>query len=359
MKIIFLNIYQGFVYRGAERSTAELCRRFARNNQVTLIQGGKNNIDKNYKTVSFPVLFSFLPDSSTDFLRKFYLDDWSLIILFFSLFTVPYLLRSDFEILVPVNGGWQAIICKLVSIIKKRKLVIIGRAGIGRDDAFNLLLKPDLFIALTKRAQVWAKKINSSVEILPLPNGIDLNKFNENIKPAAIDLPSPVIISSAALIRSKQLDLTIKAVARLKDDISLLILGSGPLFRKLSILGTDLLGKKRFKIISVSQEKMASYYRSGKIFTLASVENEAFGNVYLEAMACNLPVVAPFGYRLEIIGDAGTYFQQDNIGDYSRKLEIALKKEFKNKPRKQAEKFSWDEIFPGYEKAFTAMIKKS
>ncbi|OGG00200.1 hypothetical protein A3D78_01070 [Candidatus Gottesmanbacteria bacterium RIFCSPHIGHO2_02_FULL_39_14] len=358
MRIIFLNIYQGLIQRGAERSTEELCKRLGYHHQITLIQGGNNKNSGKYQIISLPVLFSKLPDSSTGLLRKFYLDDWSLQILFFTIFAIPFLLKSRFDILIPVNGGWQTLICKIISFIKKCKLVIIGRAGIGRDDAWNLLLKPDLFIALTKRGEEWAKKREPEVRIVTIPNGVDLEMFNPRISPARIYLPPPVIIAAAALTPNKRLELTIKAVTAMKKKASLLILGSGPLFKKLSSLGNTLLGNSRFKIIPVSLTDIPHYYRVGKLFSLASVENEAFGNVYLETLACNLPVVAPAGYRREIIGKAGLYFRQNSITAYAKSLDQALNINFGNFPRRQAEKFSWHKIIPLYEKNMGNLLKK-
>ena len=47
----------------------------------------------------------------------------------------------------------------------------------------------------------------------------------------------------------------------------------------------------RFTLLSLPAEKMPPVYRSADVFLHLSKE-EAFGNVYLEAMACGLPIVA-------------------------------------------------------------------
>ena len=359
MNIVFLNIYQGLVARGAERSTEELCRRLSIRHQITLIQGGKYKANVKFRIVSIPVFIPNLSDSSFGSLRKFYLDLWSLQILIFTLLSIPLLLKSKIDILLPVNGGWQILICKIISLVKSCKLVVIGRAGIGRDDAWNLLLRPDLFIALTKRAGDWAKKRSQSINITILPNGVNLKKFNLSITPVKEELFKPIIISAASLTPNKRLDLAIKAVSKMKYRASLLLLGTGPLSEELKRMGLNLLGKSRFKIMDTTFENIAFYYRSGKLFTLASVETEAFGNVYLEAMACNLPVVVPEGYRREIIGKAGIYFQPDNVNDYAQKLDQALEKDFDKLPLLQAKKFSWDNIYPQYEKVFIQLLGKN
>jgi len=144
----------------------------------------------------------------------------------------------------------------------------------------------------------------------------------------------------------------------MKTKVSLLILGKGPLFNKIQNLGESLIGKSRFKIMTVNSEEMVNFYNAAEIFTLPSVEQEAFGNVYLEAMACNIPVVAPVGYRREIIGNAGLYFRPDDTVDYTAKLDFALKKNFADLPRTRAGHFSWDKIFPKYETALLSLQEK-
>jgi len=140
---------------------------------------------------------------------------------------------------------------------------------------------------------------------------------------------------------NKQIDLTIQAAAKL-NRASLLILGDGPLKKDLLTLGERLLGKERFLLIRAEREKIAGYYRAADIFTLVSKSGEAFGNVYLEAMACNLPVVATDdATRHEIVGQAGLFVNPNNIPDYAKALGYALEIKFNSKPREQAEKFSW------------------
>lgn len=95
---------------------------------------------------------------------------------------------------------------------------------------------------------------------------------------------------------------------------------------------------------------MPNYYRAADIFSLPSKSSEAFGLVYLEAMASNLPVVAPNDdNRKFIIGKAGLLCNVSDLDDYAGTLTAALKTDFTDLPRQQAEKFSWDNIASQYE----------
>ncbi len=351
MKIVFLNIYNGLVNRGAERTTEELVKRLAKIHQLYLIQGGppkKNNL---YQTISYRPFFPKSEDTSFSFFRKYYLDLWSLQILLFTIRSIPFLLKNRFHFISPVNGGWQVVICKIICLITKSKMLIIGRAGIGRDERWNLFWHPDLFIALTKKAYDFAKSI-SSAKIEQIPNGIDLNVFKSQGCRAKITLQRPIILCVGALTPNKNIDKTIQAVSRMKK-ASLLVIGDGPLKDKLTVMGLRLLGEKRFKIISVKHEDMPKYYRAADLFSLASGEGEAFGNAYLEAMATNIPVVATDdSSRREIIGEAGIFVNPEDIESYATSLQKALSKNFINKPLIQARKFSWNVIIKKYEKLF-------
>lgn len=77
--------------------------------------------------------------------------------------------------------------------------------------------------------------------------------------------------------------------------------------------------------------------------------NEPFGNVFIEAMAANKPVVADDDEdRRWIIGDAGVLTDVRSVEKIADALWKAYNTDWGNGPRKQAEKFSWDKIIEQY-----------
>jgi len=155
-----------------------------------------------------------------------------------------------------------------------------------------------------------------------------------------------VVVCASALVPYKRVDLTIKAVAKTKN-LSLLILGDGQLHGLIDTLGKRLLGKRYLRMV-VPYAQIPSYYRAANVFTLAS-KTEAFGISYVEAMACNLPVVTTADdSRAEIIGPAGILTNPDNIEQYTKDLELAAKTNYKNVPYMQALKFSWNKVAQRY-----------
>jgi glycosyltransferase involved in cell wall biosynthesis len=236
-------------------------------------------------------------------------------------------------------------------------MVISGQSGMGWDDRNNLWSFPNAFVALSSTAKIWAKRVNPFVKTKYIPNGVDLQKFTPKGKKYKTKLSKPIVLCVGALVPEKRIDLVIRAVSKLKDT-SLLVVGDGPAKQNLQNLGKSLLGE-RFQLTKLPFEKMPKVYRVAKVFTLVPVYSEAFGIVYLEAMASRLPVVTiDDQQRREIIGPAGILIDPENINAYAKALERVLKMNWKIKSRKQAEKFSWDKIAEEYETLFYQLCQK-
>lgn len=258
--------------------------------------------------------------------------------------------RSKYDVVIPTNGRTQALKVTLAKQVKNFKTIIVGHAGIGRDDIWNLFTQPDVFVALTDYQKKWANRWNIRSKIIKIPNGIDLDKFSSTGKKINLGLVKPIFLSVGALEWYKHHDLIIKAVAKTLKG-SLIIIGKGSQAEKLRRMGEGLLGNERFKILNVPYSIIPEYYRSTDVFTLFSWDREAFGIVYLEALATNLPVVAPDDPpRKEIIGEGGLLVNHKDPSRLAFALVNAANKNWDNKPRKQAEKFSWEKIANDYVK---------
>lgn len=311
MKIIFLNKYQNKISRGAETFVYELSKRLSENHEVTVL-------------------------SSINYVNLF---------------------KKDFDIIVPTNGRFQVIATRLISWLKGAKMIVSGQSGIGWDDKVNLLSFPDCFCALSTKQATWAKKFNPFIKVIKIPNGVDLERFTKDGKGLDTKLVKPIILAVGAFTIQKQMDLAIKAVSRFKS-ASLLLVGSGGNQKEyLEKMGRTMLGD-RFSMMSVPFEEMPKVYRTADLFTLPSSASESFGNVIVEAMAANLPVVARNDdVRREIIGGAGVLVDPENIEKYSEALGGALNKKWGNAPRQQAEKFGWDGIAQKYEEVIKSITK--
>lgn len=346
MKIAFLNIYQGIVSRGAENFAKEISERLSKNHEVRVYSwDGKISEEKARSQTPFSLWGKIL--------YKFYLDSHSRRVLCFTLSLIPSIWKKNYDWIIPVDCGWQLLILKALQLIKRPrfKILVSGQAGIGRDDLRNLRMKPDVFVALTERAESWAKEVSRRVKIVCIPNGVDLEKFNPEVKPVKLNLEKPIIICVAGLNPYKRVDLTIQTVSKLKKG-SLLVLGDGPEKERIETMGRKLLGPKRFLRTTATYDEMPGFYGACDLFTLVSESSEAFGSAYVEAMASGLGVVATDDQtRHEIIGDAGLFVEPTDLLHYCAVIEKALEINWGEKPRQQAQKFSWDKIAFQYEKA--------
>lgn len=360
MKIAFLNFYSGFIARGGETFVHELANRLAKKNETCVFQAGPASGREKYSIVRIDISMPKIwPEWSPIRYPRFFLDYYKLKELHFTIKSLTRIIRLRPNVIFPLNGGWQALICSLYCRFFGAKLVIVGQSGPGWDDRWNLLMKPNLFVALTNRQLAWAKRATIWKQDFALvPNGVDLDQFKPAVKKIKLDLEKPIIMMAAASTPDKRVEQGIRAVAGLPTG-SLLLLGQGPLDESINKLGYKLLGKTRFLHLSVSHDQMPDYYRNADLFSLCSISSEAFGIVYLEAMATNLPcVVTDDASRREIVGLAGMFVKNpDNINEYSQAIETALKKKWGEVPRRQAEKFSWDEIAAKYEQQLTKLVK--
>lgn len=338
MKIAFLNFYSGTANRGAETVIRELAGRLAANHEVIVFQGGPGSGKEKYQVVTVRGSSVFA----------------------FTLKALPAIMRFKPGIVFPINGRWQALTLSVYCRLSGAKLVIAGHSGPGWDDRLNLLVKPDLFIALTEHQLAWAQRATIWKQKFALvSNGVDLEQFKGAGKKFHTDLARPIIMMNAASTLAKRVEQGIRAIARLKSS-SLLLIGAGPLDKRIDKLGYELLGKQRFFHTSVSYELIPEYYRAADLFTLVSDSSEAFGIVYLEAMASGLPCIATDDEsRREIIGKAGVFVEDPNDADkYAKAIEIALKKDWQDLPQKQAQKYSWELIAKKYEKVLAELVKK-
>src|SRR5579872_3242079 len=344
-KIAILSFYSGITERGVEIYVYEIGTRLAKKHRVTVFQSGNPKPFQKFATRQIK-FFASNPKGGQGFFGKIYINWQSLRILGFSIKSIPKFLKGKYQIVFVTNGGWQTVVYRIITKITGAKMIIPGEAGIGSDDAWNLLFKPDAFIALTNSQLNWAKKLQPEVRIEKIPNGVDLARFHSKVTAKEINLPKPIVICTSALDSYKRVDLTIKAVAKTKN-LSLLVLGDGQQRGQIDTIGKRYLGS-RYQRKVVPYGDIPGYYKAGKVFTLAS-KTEAFGTSYIEAMACNLPIVTTSDdSRAEIISDAGILTDPTNIDQYARDLEIAARTDYKNKPYSQATSFSWNKIAEKY-----------
>jgi glycosyltransferase involved in cell wall biosynthesis len=202
---------------------------------------------------------------------------------------------------------------------------------------------------------------------LIIPNGVDLDTFSPNKQPFSgeeiekltgrkVSIEHPIVLSTSALEKRKGINRLIEAMKKLEEG-TLLLANTGSQERILTEMGERILGNRFIYLGVLDKNALSRLYATCDIFCLPSPE-EAFGNVLLEAMSCNKPVVSHDDEsRRWIVGDGGVLTDVTNPGRLADAIEKAYETDFKDKPREQAKKFDWDEIVGMYEKLIYEILE--
>jgi len=349
--IVFLSFYSGHVARGVETYVHCLANELVKiGHQVTVFQNGPAVAGSNYQTVSLGMEVDWSRSGGGE---SPFNDYWKLLIRKFSQAVFRRLPEST-DIVIPTNGVWQSWLAKLWAVRHGKKVIIAGQSGPGRDDIINLYAFPDRFISLTAVSQKWARKINPFVQVETIPNGVDLKTFTPTVKPEKVDLPGKIVLSVAALVPAKRLDLLIHAVSRVPGT-SLWLVGDGEQKNALQTLASSML-PGRFLISSFPHQHMPHVYPAADVFAFPTNPRESFGIVMLEAMASGLPVVAaPDPIRREIVQDAGVFADPQDSAAFTKALTTALNHSWGELPRRRAADFSWSKIASHYSHIFQSL----
>ena len=133
------------------------------------------------------------------------------------------------------------------------------------------------------------------------------------------------------LVKEKGIIDLMRAVAGLEDDTSLLIVGSGPLKRKIKELSRRLRIKDRVIIKDgCKREEMPQYLSAMDLLVVPSLTTkhwkEQFGRIIIEAWGCLVPVIgSSSGHIPELINTAGLIFQEGDTLDMRQKIKQVKK----------------------------------
>ncbi len=235
------------------------------------------------------------------------------------------------QIVVPTDGRLSVLWCRLLTWLQGIPLVVFGHSGQGADDKWNLWCGPDVFVAFSSPQSIWANKFKlPRTKVTVIPHAVDTQFFAPDNKiKKTVD-----VLCVAANSPDKRVDL----VAQAASGLSLRVVGTG-------------------QVDQVPYLQMPKVYNQARVFCFVPKPHEAFGLVYLEAMACNLPVVAPADpVRTEITGGAGLLVANPQDQQMlSSAIAAALGKNWGNKPREQALKFAWTKTIVAYERLFRSL----
>ena len=193
-----------------------------------------------------------------------------------------------------------------------------------------------------------------------IPNGVDVNRFRPgegHRKEFGIPADRLVVLMVSALDANKRVVMGVEAVSRIPN-AHLVVAGDGRLRQAIDESAAKLM-PGRFTRLTIPAAKMPDLYRSADVF-LHLAKDESFGNVYLEAMACGLPVVAHDSPRLRwIVGDDEFLLDTTDPDAIARHIEIARERGRAGQQErvKKVERFSWPKIGAMYQSFLQDVVR--
>jgi glycosyltransferase involved in cell wall biosynthesis len=154
-----------------------------------------------------------------------------------------------------------------------------------------------------KLKRLATKHFNLRDKLAIVPNGVDpRNVVSRSVELINQQKKGPTLLSVSNLVPTKGIDLNLYALEEMRKDYSAfryLVIGGGPEEAKLRKLAEELGLEKQVEFLGRQpHHQVMEYMAACDIFTLPSW-NEAFGVVYLEAMANGKPVIGCKGEGIE------------------------------------------------------------
>jgi glycosyltransferase involved in cell wall biosynthesis len=283
----------------------------------------------------------------------------------FTMALAPRILRSEYDIIFNQAGPFAG---HLLEIKRRRDgTPFIHKTASGYGDLELMMAKqrPDAILATSPFVESWLQDRISDVSVHCLPNGVEPAIFHpyssqewdvERENSASLGLSHPIILFAGTMDPMKRPALLLSAMSRL-DDCSLLMVGSGILTDRICEEGLRLLGPKRFRLFpGVSHERMPFFYNICDLFTLPS--EEPFGISFIEAMACNKPVLSHESpVQRWIFGSAGRTCNCEDPDEYAAAIRSMLATDFGDSPLSESRRFEWGRISSQAEKIFTSTMR--
>ncbi|MFZ2188491.1 MAG: glycosyltransferase family 4 protein [Candidatus Moraniibacteriota bacterium] len=209
------------------------------------------------------------------------------------------------------------------------------------------LLDVKVVVLSKKMRTMLATALGKNYSISTIYPGVWLDRFSAKNKKR---LPHSLLYVGR-LDREKNTEALIRAVALLRNNFSLDIIGAGDKLNFLKKLTKELAIEKNV-FFRGRKKRVEKYYSQSQIFILPS-RFEAFGLVLLEAMAAGLPIIAfrPSSTFItasdEIIDNASDGFLVDNIPGMAQRIDLLLennqlREKMSQAARKKAEAFTWE-----------------
>lgn len=202
------------------------------------------------------------------------------------------------------------------------------------------------------------------MEIIPV--GVDVDRFKRNDRGGEIRKRhglegKKVLITVGRMSFEKKVDLIIKTIKSLDDDVVLLVCGKGPMDKEWRQLAADEGVSDRVVFAGfVPDDELISYYSCADIFITAS-KFETQGLTALEAMSCEIPALCANGRAFTDVIKNGYngYLFETTEEDCARVIKLGLDniESLRKGARETAEKYSIQSTAESLDRLYKEIIE--
>ncbi len=168
-----------------------------------------------------------------------------------------------------------------------------------------------LFVRAFRKAKViqtistylaaWARDMGYQGDVEVIPNAVNTKHFSQDFPVSELEAlkqklgkkaGEQYVITTSRLVTKNSVDVVIRALKWLPENVTFLILGIGPDEVILKALARDEGVESRVRFVGqVGHADLPKYLKISEVFTRPS-RSEGMGNSFVEAMAAGIPVVA-------------------------------------------------------------------
>ncbi len=203
-----------------------------------------------------------------------------------------------------------------------------------------------------------------------IPNGVDTKVFtrkNFNVKKVRQELNSgsrKIILTASRLTLKNAVDDLLMAFALMRREVPsiLVICGTGEDEEKLKSLANELGVSEDVRFLGlVPYKELPKYVSAADVFVRPSL-SEGFGNSFVEALACGVPIIGtPVGGIPDFLVDkkTGLFCKVHNPEDLADKITLLLKNKklantiVKNGQKMVKKRYEWSEVAKQFDEVFS------
>ena len=223
-----------------------------------------------------------------------------------------------------------------------------------------IIFKADYFTAISGYLANYIKSVRDGANVRVIPNGVDASAF-EAVSDSKLrmreelEVPADhsVVMTVSRLVPKNGIENLVRAFAKAGTQLTLIVIGDGPLGMHLKKLANDLGVMDRVRWLGkVAPDRIPKYLSGADIFVRPSL-SEGLGNAFLEALAAGVPIIAPLvGGIPDFLKDGENGLACDpkdpaNIADKIKILAADSEMRLRlgsNGCRMVTEKYNWDHI---------------